>query len=114
MDAITPMKLCASEAGSALRELSKRCAMIERTAGRILGALCAILLVGVAVDGAQAGETAGIPPEVVAEYLHAIIQADRTMRYDLLSRVMQTARLAGFRNLTLQVNRVSDAGLRSS
>lgn len=63
MDAITPMKLCASEAGSALRELSKRCAMIERTAGRILGALCAILLVGVAVDGAQAGETAGIPPE---------------------------------------------------
>ena len=42
------------------------------------------------------------------------IQADRTMRYDLLSRVMQTARLAGFRNLTLQVNRVSDAGLRSS
>jgi len=38
------------------------------------------------------------------------IQADRTMRYDLLSRVMQTARLAGFRNLTLQVNRVVDAG----
>lgn len=42
------------------------------------------------------------------------IQADRTMRYDLLSRVMQTARLAGFRNLTLQVNRVSDAPSRSS
>ena len=37
------------------------------------------------------------------------IQADRTMRYDLLSRVMQTARLAGFRNLTLQVNHVADA-----
>jgi biopolymer transport protein ExbD len=37
------------------------------------------------------------------------IQADRTMRYDLLSRVMQTARIAGFRNLTLQVNRVADA-----
>src|SRR5687768_599836 len=36
------------------------------------------------------------------------IQADRTMRYDLLSRVMQTARVAGFRNLTLQVNRVAD------
>ena len=36
------------------------------------------------------------------------IQADRTMRYDLLSRVMQTARLAGFRNLTLQVNHVAD------
>jgi hypothetical protein len=26
------------------------------------------------------------------------IQADRTMRYDLLSRVMQTRRVAGFRN----------------
>jgi biopolymer transport protein ExbD len=42
------------------------------------------------------------------------IQADRTMRYDLLSRVMQTARLAGFRNLTLQVNRVADIGVRTS
>jgi len=42
------------------------------------------------------------------------IQADRTMRYDLLSRVMQTARLAGFRNLTLQVNRVADAPTRRS
>ncbi len=51
--------------------------MIEKTAGRILGGLCAILLAGVAVDVAQAGETAGIPPEVVAEYIHAIIQADR-------------------------------------
>ena len=36
------------------------------------------------------------------------IQADRTMRYDLLSRVMQTARLAGFRNVTLQVSHVPD------
>lgn len=36
------------------------------------------------------------------------IQADRTMRYDLLSRVMQTARAAGFRNLTLQVNKVPE------
>ncbi len=42
------------------------------------------------------------------------IQADRTMRYDLLSRVMQTARLAGFRNLTLQVSHIADAGVRSS
>ena len=42
------------------------------------------------------------------------IQGDKTMRYDLLSRVMQTARLAGFRNLTLQVNRVADVGVRSS
>jgi biopolymer transport protein ExbD len=42
------------------------------------------------------------------------IQGDRTMRYDLLSRVMQTARLAGFRNLTLQVNHIADAVVRSS
>lgn len=53
--------------------------MIERTAGRILGGLCAIMLAGVAVDVAQAGETAGLPPEVVAEYIHAVIQADRTI-----------------------------------
>lgn len=33
------------------------------------------------------------------------IQGDRTMRFDLLSRIMQTARLAGFRTLTLQVKR---------
>ncbi len=53
--------------------------MIERTAGRILGGLCAIMLAGVAVDVAQAGETVGLPPEVVAEYIHAVIQADRTI-----------------------------------
>jgi biopolymer transport protein ExbD len=33
------------------------------------------------------------------------IQGDRTMRYDLLSRFMATARLAGFRQLSLQVQR---------
>jgi biopolymer transport protein ExbD len=33
------------------------------------------------------------------------IQGDRTMRYDLLSRMMQTARWAGFRNISLQVQR---------
>jgi biopolymer transport protein ExbD len=38
------------------------------------------------------------------------IQGDRTMRYDLLSRVMQTARLAGFRNINLQVHRPLDGG----
>jgi biopolymer transport protein ExbD len=37
------------------------------------------------------------------------IQGDRSMRYDLLSRIMQTARAAGFRNLSLQVRRVTDA-----
>lgn len=34
------------------------------------------------------------------------IQGDRTMRYDLLSRFMATARLAGFTHLSLQVQRV--------
>jgi hypothetical protein len=53
--------------------------MIKRTAGRILRGLCAIMLTGVAVDAAQAGETAGIPPEMAAEYIHAVIQADRTI-----------------------------------
>lgn len=53
--------------------------MSKRTAGRFLRALCAIMLAGVAVDVAQAGETAGIPPEVAAEYIHAVIQADRTI-----------------------------------
>jgi len=53
--------------------------MIERAAGRILGGLCAIMFAGVAVDVAQAGETAGIPPEVVAESVHAVIQADRSI-----------------------------------
>jgi biopolymer transport protein ExbD len=35
------------------------------------------------------------------------VQGDRTMRYDLLARVMQTARLAGFRAISLQVNKVA-------
>lgn len=35
------------------------------------------------------------------------IQGDKTMRFDLLSRFMQTARLAGFRRISLQVERVA-------
>jgi biopolymer transport protein ExbD len=35
------------------------------------------------------------------------IQGDKTMRYDLLSRFMATARLAGFTHLSLQVQRVA-------
>ena len=38
------------------------------------------------------------------------VQGDRTLRYDLLARIMQTARLAGFRAISLQVNKVTDAG----
>ena len=34
------------------------------------------------------------------------IQGDKTMRYDLLQRLLQTARMAGFKNITLQVHRV--------
>ena len=33
------------------------------------------------------------------------IQGDKSMRYDMLSRVMHTARWAGFKNVTLQVQR---------
>ena len=33
------------------------------------------------------------------------IQAERQLRYDVLARVIQTARVAGFRNVTLQVLR---------
>jgi biopolymer transport protein ExbD len=38
------------------------------------------------------------------------IQGDRTMRYDLLSRVIMTARLAGFKTISLQVNRTGAPG----
>lgn len=53
--------------------------MIEKASRRILGGLCAIMLAGVTVDVARAEETAGIPPEMVAQYLYAIIQAERTL-----------------------------------
>ena len=38
------------------------------------------------------------------------IQGDKQMRYDLLSRVLQTARLAGFKSLTLQVHHTTPEG----
>jgi biopolymer transport protein ExbD len=38
------------------------------------------------------------------------IQGDKTMRYDLLQRILQTARLAGFRQITLQVQRTTEQG----
>jgi biopolymer transport protein ExbD len=46
----------------------------------------------------------GLKPEDELKYQLAI-QGDKTMRYDLLSRFMQTARLAGFRQISLQVQR---------
>ena len=42
------------------------------------------------------------------------IQGDKSMRYDLLSRMMQTARIAGFRDISLQVNQVSRSGVTPS
>jgi hypothetical protein len=36
------------------------------------------------------------------------IQADKSMRYDLLARLMQTSRLAGFKNISLQVKRLGE------
>jgi biopolymer transport protein ExbD len=38
------------------------------------------------------------------------VQAEKSMRYDLLARVIQTARVAGFKNLTLQVLHVDESG----
>jgi biopolymer transport protein ExbD len=49
--------------------------------------------------GLAAGEPLDLP---------LAIQGDKTMRFDLLSRFMQTARLAGFRRISLQVERTSD------
>jgi biopolymer transport protein ExbD len=48
----------------------------------------------------------GLKPGDDLKYQLAI-QGDKTMRYDLLSRFMQTARLAGFRQISLQVERRS-------
>jgi hypothetical protein len=69
--------------------------MIERTAGRILGGLFAIMLAGVAVDVARAGETAGVPPEVVAGYIHAIVQADRTIYSTHVVEQLQDRKVTG-------------------
>lgn len=52
-------------------------------------------------------EAKGLPADQSVAVSLAI-QGDKTMRYDLLSRVMQTARLAGFRNLSLQVDRIGE------
>lgn len=69
--------------------------MIERTAGQILGGLCAIMLTGGVVVVAEAGETAGIPPAVVAEYIHAIIQADRTIYSTHVVERLQDRKVTG-------------------
>ena len=42
------------------------------------------------------------------------IQGDKSMRYDLLSRVIMTARVAGFKNISLQVNHAGGPGTESA
>jgi hypothetical protein len=69
--------------------------MIQKTAGRILGGLCAIMLAGVQADIAQAGETGGIPPELVAEYIHAVIQADRSIYSTHVVEQLQDRKVTG-------------------
>ena len=68
--------------------------MIEKAAGRILGKLLAILLAGVSVNVAQAGELEGIPPELVAEYIHAVIQADRSIYSTHVVEQLQDRKIA--------------------
>lgn len=53
-------------------------------------------------DSVRAAAPRGVP---VGGSLPLAIQADRTIRYDLLSRFLQSARVAGFRNISLQVRR---------
>lgn len=68
--------------------------MIEKATGRILGKLLAILLAGVAVNVARAGEPGGIPPELVAEYIHAVIQADRSIYSTHVVEQLQNRKVA--------------------
>ena len=58
----------------------------------------------------QRGNIAANEPVPVQLAIHA----DRTMRYDLLARVMHTARQAGFRNISLQVLRARDEAAGSA
>ena len=68
--------------------------MIAQAGGRILGKLLAILLAGVAVNVARAGEPEGIPPELVAEYIHAVIQADRSIYSTHVVEQLQDRKIA--------------------
>ena len=68
--------------------------MIVKAAGRILGKLLVILLAGVSVNIAQAAEPEGIPPELVAEYIHAVIQADRNIYSTHVVEQLQDRKIA--------------------
>lgn len=58
----------------------RRCTMREKGKGTLefIG-LCVLVVAVTKWMPAQAAEPPGIPPEIVAEYLHAIIQAERTL-----------------------------------
>ncbi len=56
---------------------------------------CALTLGGVARDLAYSGEQAGIPPEVVAEYIHAVVQSDRTLYATHVVERMQDLGIVG-------------------
>jgi len=58
-------------------------------------------------DSLRAGSATPNAPQVDAQLA---IQGDRSMRYDLLSRVITTARVAGFKNITLQVTHAGGPG----
>jgi uncharacterized protein DUF3365 len=68
--------------------------MMENTSGRIRGVLCAIMLAAVHADVAHAGETEGIPPELVAEYIYAVIQADRSIYSTHVVKQLQDRKIA--------------------
>src|SRR5438874_1421267 len=42
--------------------------------------------------------------------LAPILNGERTMGYDLLQRLLQSARMAGFQKITLQVRRATEQG----
>ena len=62
------------------------------------------LLAALRVKADSVRQATGVPQNQSVTTKLAI-QGDKTMRYDLLSRVLLTARMAGFRNVSLQVNR---------
>lgn len=47
--------------------------------GSILALVCILGFVGVSHGSDEATKVSGVPPEVVADYLHSIIEADRTL-----------------------------------
>ncbi len=54
--------------------------MREKGRGRFTAAgLCILIFAAVRLDAAQPGQAVGIPPDVVAEYIYSVVQADRAI-----------------------------------